>query len=88
MQYLVITNNDGELSKRVVNSEKSPYDVCKTEYRFLVESYRDSDVTDWGFELTDEWEDKKEDEVSMGSSIDFCMGKDYIYDISVKVTAA
>ena len=86
MKYTVITNNDGELNTKTINSRKSIRKVCQEEYDLLVKSFEDE--ASLGFELTDEWEEEDKGSVQMGATIDYCMGRDYIYDVSVKVTAA
>lgn len=97
MKYSIITNNNGALDTKTINSKKGIWEVCENEYNELIDTYKkDSD----DFELTDKWETEEHSnadkgsyidltgepvEVEMGVTIDYCMGHEYIYGISVKV---
>ncbi len=85
MIYKIITNNDGELNERSVNSKKNMKAICQDEYVKLINIYKE-DCDE--FELTDRWENAEVDSYSMGATIDYAMGHEYIYDISVKVEVA
>ena len=85
-KYNVITNNDGELTHQIIESNNKLTDVCRNAYDKLIQTYKDDDDE---FILTDEWEntelESKPAFASMGATIDYEMGHEYRYDVSVKV---
>lgn len=80
--YTIITNNDGALNSRTIESSKSLKKVCESEYKALLNSYDGLDECE-----VDEWETEDKKSYTLGATIDYCMGHEYIHDISVKVEA-
>ena len=82
MSYTVITNNDGELDSKIVKTRKNIEKVCRDAYKDLLDKYEDLDECQ-----IDDWYEFDKDICSMGATIDYCMGHEYVYEVSVKVKA-
>ncbi len=93
--YTVIVNNDGELHTHRVLSCAPIKEIADNEYYKLLNTYEDLDECQ-----LDEWKEEEHANadkgshidltgepimVQMGATIDYCMGHEYIYDISIKV---
>ena len=82
MKYIVISNNNGDLDTKKVESKKSAKELCIEEYNKLLNSYEDLDEC-----YIDDWEAEDIGETQMGATIDYCMVYECVYEISVKVMA-
>ena len=89
-KYLITTYNEGIVTKKI-ETEKSMKDICLEEYNAILKEFRDDCDA---FDIVEPWSNNTHDEngdlvsSSMGATIDYCMGHEYIYEISVKVEAA
>ncbi len=79
-KYTVIINNDGALDTYTIRAAKNREDVAKEEYQKLLSKYEDLDDAE-----IEKWTNSEDDGFTIGATIDYCMGHEYIYHISVKV---
>lgn len=89
----VIVNNDGVLRTHSTITSESVRDICIKEFNQLVDSYKaedDSNGKDLDFIITDEWSKEEVENgsvvsMSKGATIDYEMGDEYRYDVSIFV---
>ncbi len=90
----VIVNRDSVLRTYSTITSESVRDLCVKEFNWLVDSYKAEDDPNGNldFIITDEWSKEEMENgsvvsMSQGATIDYEMGDEYRYDISVSVKA-